>query len=132
MLAIKEIRAREQAATKRPWKYDGENYIFAGVENHMVAETRGFGAGLPIDANGEFIAHSRQDVPDLLDEVETLVHVLENVERAFQLLNHTHKHQKDAPIADYKLTIDNALDVVTKTLDEGRRTQPNLWKGETA
>ena len=127
---IAAITAREQAATKGEWYYDGENYIFTKLGNDMVAETRGFGAGLPIDANGEFIAHSRKDVLDLLGEVHTLVRVLENMERAFQLLNHTHKHQKDAPIGNYKLTIDNALGTVTKSL-EGRRTQPNVGEGVT-
>lgn len=33
---------------------------------------RGFGAKLPMDANGEFIAHARTDIPDLIDEVERL------------------------------------------------------------
>ncbi len=75
-----------KAATPGPWVYDG--IAFVGKENvpgkgfQMIADNdretgclrpRGFGAGLPLDANGKFIAAANpQTVLALVAEVRRL------------------------------------------------------------
>ncbi|KKN27819.1 hypothetical protein LCGC14_0860820 [marine sediment metagenome] len=48
--------------TKGPWKYDGQVFIF-GPGGEMIAEVRGVGGDLPMDANGHVLGASR----DLLE-----------------------------------------------------------------
>ncbi len=83
MVDIKAIKEREKKATKRPWKSD-ERYIVAevpwgrpggeviGQMNPTVQGPRPEYSRSERIANAEFSAHARQDVPDLLDEVEKL------------------------------------------------------------
>lgn len=54
--------------TPGPWKYDGKVFIF-GPSGEMIAEVRGAGADLPIDANGHVLGAST----DLLKACEALV-----------------------------------------------------------
>lgn len=74
-MKLDQIRALIEAATPGPWEHDGEDYIFQ-VHNDAwqakVAEMRGYGERLPIDANARFIAASRDLMPKLVDEVEQL------------------------------------------------------------
>jgi len=85
---LAEIRAREQAATEGPWDTDhheiraggGTEYDFTMVTSaaELIARSERYdeydwyGNDENADANFYFIAHARQDIPALLDEVEAL------------------------------------------------------------
>lgn len=74
---LTEIRARAEAATPGPWIYkNGE------VEN----ADGGGGAWIFHDGDypgtGDFIAHARNDVPALVDEVERLREALKRIIKA--------------------------------------------------
>jgi hypothetical protein len=77
---LAEIKRRCEAATQGSWtKKDNNAYqasclIFASDGNQIAQVANWQNAGFNIDAdkNAEFIAHARQDIPDLLDEIERL------------------------------------------------------------
>lgn len=93
---ISEIKARCETATPAPWIYDkriGCVAVYVGDRANCMEETDGrrifYANGkkrLKISdrenwewtvddkdcSNAEFIAHARQDIPDLLDEIERL------------------------------------------------------------
>jgi len=76
---LAQIRARCERATDGPWKHDTD-YLGGGIFQERVggwAITRCHGYGPDSDhermpADAEFIAHSREDVPYLLERVENL------------------------------------------------------------
>jgi hypothetical protein len=66
---FEEIKAREQAATPRPWKMEN-NPKGSGFFGTIHGE-----AGVSFSGNradNEFIAHARTDIPELIAEVERL------------------------------------------------------------
>ncbi|WP_431781779.1 hypothetical protein [Streptomyces chumphonensis] len=72
---LAEIAAREAAATRGPWGLDPEGVFGSGTvvaevdgRERIVGEL-GFGVGEEADADREFVAHARADVPALLAEV---------------------------------------------------------------
>lgn len=70
---LDEIRARAEAATPGPWKYDlcdwGKRTSCAVRHGgHLII---GFDGGLR-ENDASFIAHARNDIPSLLAEVERL------------------------------------------------------------
>ena len=80
---LNAIRARAAAATEGDWKVTHAGNIHYGVRAHIEgdvypatvvfaqADSQGYGNGSrKVDA--EFIAHARQDIPALCDEVEQL------------------------------------------------------------
>jgi hypothetical protein len=78
---LEEIRARCKAATGGPWRYvlegrdqiSGDSFIMTGPPDDRHGDlylTEGNQSGS--NADYEFIANARQDVPRLLDEVERL------------------------------------------------------------
>ncbi len=70
------IRARVEAATEGPW----EACTWDAMERPHVstANQHNHGHDLPFTpSDAEFIAHAREDVPALLDEVERLTAALE-------------------------------------------------------
>ena len=87
---LSEIRAREKAATKGPWKYCNEDNKEGGCqcgmigtdENHILTSHDKWGDGPKMiygengpevmRANARFSAHSRTDIPHLLELVERL------------------------------------------------------------
>lgn len=79
---IAEIKAREQAATKGPWlcvfRGDGSGSVYEGTEEEyddvaLIDDARcPYIRGEVIYEDGVFAAHARQDIPDLLAEVERL------------------------------------------------------------
>jgi hypothetical protein len=77
-LDVAAIRARCEAATDGPWLIDslesGEYGLF--IDRDPDAERLGCGgrqvAGWLTEANAEFIAHARADLPAALDEIERL------------------------------------------------------------
>lgn len=93
---LSEIAARAEKATPGPWELDKHYQCFIwGPHMQMVADDgmdeagtltrmRGVGANLPLKQNGEFIAASRQDIPELLAEVKRLRKALKIILRDSQ------------------------------------------------
>lgn len=77
------IRARCEAATKGPWeltkdgRYEDHDECRINLPNDTIE--------LCSYENGEFIAHARTDVPDLLAEVERLTRELEAAKRDIEI-----------------------------------------------
>jgi len=79
---LSEIEAREQAATLGPWQYGGVPYdryedpfIFGPNDEYVAQTTCDMQSGSQkhnINEDTIFIAHARQDIPDLLAEVRRL------------------------------------------------------------
>lgn len=75
---IAEIRAREQAATPVTWTITQMLYPCivdegdTGFDVRATGEGASWGAHCDAEADADFIAHARQDVSDLLAEVERL------------------------------------------------------------
>ena len=76
---LQTIREREQKATKGPWLWDGsdteadEPYIFTD-RSHVAPKSVSvlFNADWGTNEDADFIAHSREDLPFLLDLVASL------------------------------------------------------------
>jgi hypothetical protein len=97
-LDLEGIAARAAAAAPGPWETRDVGYVFATVTTACAAES-GY-TGTPIvdtfmwpehgSANQAFIAHVREDVPALVDEVRRLRAVISNaaiaVERAHDVI----------------------------------------------
>lgn len=76
------IKQRVEKATEGPWRLDEnfQSYIWGpnmqmiaddgGDEAGTLTRMRGVGANLPLEANGEFIAAARTDIPALIALVE--------------------------------------------------------------
>ena len=88
---LKAIRQRCDAATEGPWeRYNNEVCNIRGKGTSCIVSTHRWGAGryrdhlkchgdLPEQEhqdNCDFVAHARQDIPDLLDEIERLEKLL--------------------------------------------------------
>jgi len=79
------IRKRCAAATKGPWHWC--NYVTTGDRTwywNVTSDLRGICGGhdkkkstAPTDADGDFIAHARTDIPALLEEVGRLTKLLD-------------------------------------------------------
>jgi len=77
-IRLDEIRKRAESATPGPWTWnDGEDlvqaeykYKYGGTILWPIFDGRGFVQAKNDDAR--FIECSRQDIPDLLDEIERL------------------------------------------------------------
>lgn len=68
---LEEIRRRAEAATEGPWRIEESRY--EGSYNvTSVNETHDLSACLCRPDDAEFISHAREDIPDLLAEVERL------------------------------------------------------------
>lgn len=67
---LAEIKARCEAATRAPWDvveiHPKHYHVSAALDEPPVAEVE------YIIQDAEFVAHARQDVPDLVAEVERL------------------------------------------------------------
>lgn len=94
---LTEIRQRAQAATPGPWEFDAAaGNVYSEDGEYLVAADC---AGR--DGNGPFIAACRQDVEDLLAEVERL--------RARVAV--TAGIGYDRALTDYEIELMNRLDV---------------------
>ncbi len=78
---LDEIRARCEAATPGPWKYmvegrdntSGDSFIMRGTKGDRHSDLYLNANGKPgTDADCDFVAGARQDIPRLLDEIERL------------------------------------------------------------
>ena len=94
---LEAIKAREKAATEGPWRHspsyapplkgDGSDvlwgYSISGSNEHggsilpMLGSVHNFPDHM--EANAEFIAHARQDIPALIAEVERLTAACANI-----------------------------------------------------
>ena len=89
---LEAIKARAAAATEGPWEWDdltiGQHWsrpkpLATVVDDKVSCMAYCYGgSSSPIksDADGQFIAHAREDIPALLYEVERLQHRLDAVE----------------------------------------------------
>jgi len=81
---IAEIRARVEAATPGPWEVDdkySDQFVVCELDEYVaVSASTDADIGLDGRADAEFIAHARQDIPDLLDERDMLIQRLATVE----------------------------------------------------
>ena len=69
---LEAIRKRAEKATEGPWKWDGDfTYKKRGMLEPLIWESDYKGIGVE-ETDAEFIAHAREDIPALLDEVERL------------------------------------------------------------
>lgn len=74
---LEPIKARAETATPGPWKAEGAPwrvravYMQAGLRHTAWPALCDCGAQ-PNEANAEFIAHAREDIPALIAEVERL------------------------------------------------------------
>lgn len=75
MIDIEAIKAREQAATPGKWEYDYNNcvsmYDEKGIHELDICECEDI-CTENAEANGEFIARAREDIPALLAELATV------------------------------------------------------------
>ena len=73
--ALAAMRERAEAATEGPWEETASGIrASAGVE-YLVMSIRS-------EADAEFIAHARTDLPALLDVVEAVLELADSIERA--------------------------------------------------
>ena len=126
MLDIEAIRKRAEAATKGPWTFIPEDRDNKGAISPVCT----FGddcnyyptAGQLYDeADGEFIAHARTDIPALLDELErTRAAAMELREALKNEASNFHKLAQACAV-DLSDGFDYALDTLNKTqwLEDG-------------
>lgn len=82
---LDEIRARAEAATLGPWKscWEHEDDMFFSLATKEPVIDVGYYDGYHLQVKEEdaaFIAHSRQDIPDLLSEIDRLQSLLGDLE----------------------------------------------------
>jgi len=65
---IEEIKARANAATPGPWEYEYYWYY----DSPQVETLREVVCRVQDEDDGRFIAHARQDIPDLISEITRL------------------------------------------------------------
>lgn len=86
---LDEIRERVAKATPGPWRVinhplrTGVGGIAAVADDELIVETDS-GYYPPMRPDADFIAHARQDVPDLLAEVARLMEWKTNVEASME------------------------------------------------
>ena len=77
-LDLDAIEARAEAAQAGPWEYagsgivNGQKAVSWGYPKFVADTWEGSDRNPKSDANGEFIAHAREDVPALVAEVREL------------------------------------------------------------
>jgi len=96
---VKEIKAREEAATPGKWEWNTDRYRggYSGITGKDNAEVlfpnhcndgddgAAWFEDFPNDADRDFIAHAREDIPALLAENERLQKELEAAKEDIQL-----------------------------------------------
>ena len=88
---LEEIKARYEATSVAPWVSfiegrdceSGSSFIMTGIEKGENIWCKNRGEDLEIigatNADLDFIAHARQDIPRLLEEIERLKKRIENL-----------------------------------------------------
>ena len=71
-IELAEIRKRADNATKGPWKAFIEDRDFECGSSFIQTQERDIELTGATEADYDFIANARQDIPKLLDEIERL------------------------------------------------------------
>lgn len=90
-MELDEIRRRSEAATLGPWRSfiegrdhtSGSSFIMTGTDTNRGEDIELSGASA---ADHDFIAHARQDVPRLLEEIMTLRNLCEHIQQMNRVL----------------------------------------------
>lgn len=78
----REIREREQKATKGPWEVLGAKIFPTHKNNYVASCTPGnHHSIIMVENNASFIAHSRTDVPTLLNDLDEAMEAVRNYGR---------------------------------------------------
>jgi hypothetical protein len=121
-LDLKAIRERANAATKGPWVRDyieinqrkSSCSIVGNVSNgYNTPVCRLYCGFVTFEADVEFIAHSRQDIPALCDEVERLQRIVDEYQKS-------EAEKLKAMIAQVKLEAENLRESSMVTKDDTR------------
>lgn len=111
---FEEIKAREQAATPAPWYADGwelwDDDLGEFTELHDT------------DPDAQFIAHSRTDIPALIDEVERLKAVVQIQKASCSLVETV----KAGNIIDENATLGKQIVTLKKALELACEDETNL------
>jgi hypothetical protein len=88
--SLEEIRERAEKATPGPWDIDGSDNQNWGIrsvagDQPSIAPMAGY-RSKDTEADAEFIAHAREDVPALLARIEKLEAIAEAAEDAADAL----------------------------------------------
>lgn len=86
MIDIDAIEKRANAATKGPWMYDpkfGLTHKTGQATILLMSSTERYCFSFRDDADAEFVAHAREDVPALIAEVRRLREILYQRENYF-------------------------------------------------
>ena len=83
---LAEIKAREARLVSEKWYYDGETVCEAKHGNPVITANN-WGDIMMAPVVGEFIAHARQDIPELVAEVERLREALENIAEGWRYMD---------------------------------------------
>jgi hypothetical protein len=91
---VAEIEARAAKATPGPWRHEGRHVMALKVKT--VAELPcGHVVHTRVDhRNAEFVAYARQDIPDLLAEVDRLAALVEAQREALKRVSPYIRHQE--------------------------------------
>jgi len=79
---LKEIAARADAAASGPWRSVLEGHDHSSGSSCIVTSKGGIDLDGASDADIEFMANARQDVPYLIAELQRLADVLKSVHQA--------------------------------------------------
>jgi hypothetical protein len=116
---LNEIKKREEAATPGPWGV--AKYSWSVVDHRNVIVSQVFGTSLSRrSADEEFIAHAREDIPELVAEVERLRAGLEEIVNhpAKTLRVNSENYSTDVWVARYA-SASELQDIARRVLDEG-------------
>jgi hypothetical protein len=96
---IAAIAARVSATTAGPWKAMLEGHDHSSGSSCIVAATGGIELDGATDADLEFIANARQDIPYLLAELHRIVSLLNSGDegKAFEWAAHARSRASDRP-----------------------------------
>lgn len=112
MLNITYLRELCEKATKGPWwKRSHIRYAINSIDRHVAMVScmeRISGDAAENDANADFIAASREALPELLDRVEALERVAEAAKRLREV-QRMHRVPRQANEGEALLELDNAL-----------------------
>ena len=106
---MEEIRTRSEKATPGPWFTDGRTMVYTANPDDTecvemrIADIRGWGyltgkmelsfdeAVAEQEANTAFIAHARQDIPDLLDALEDVRNAIKGASACLSIMTDAKK-----------------------------------------
>ena len=93
-----EIEARVKAATLGPWKYKDNGFdggVYSADGNMVVGGEPCEGRIESDDLNADFIAHAREDIPNLLADNRALQAELERLRKENEIIKNDIKRYRD-------------------------------------